>query len=131
MRYNVFRTELRGPGLLGPNATLEYRALRVNQPLILQREPTNEKDANAVIAITVLAQPVAYVAKECAAIISPLMSQGKIFTCTVRAVGRAFRYPQVEITHLLRQDAYARQLHVAGAHESMVRAVLAGRYCQP
>lgn len=131
MLYNVFRTELRGPGLLGPNATLEYRALRVDQPLILQREPTNEHDANAVIAITVLAQPVAYVAKEHAAIISPRMAQGQIFTCTVTDVGRVFRYPQVSIAHLLRQDDYARQLHVAGAHESMVRAVLAGRYCRP
>ena len=133
---SLIHAELRGPGLLGNEARHQYRGLRLGQPLIPQREPTNEKDPNAVIALSSMCQPVAYVSKEHAAIISPLMRQGRLYLITVMGTGSAFKHPQIWIQKAYSQIADitldpALVLSSWGFHESVIRAYLSGKYNLP
>jgi len=95
MTIERIESEIKGPGLIGPMARIEYRALEPGQLLILTREPGNAADSNAVIAKTLLLQPCGYVARGQAKIIAPEMDAGKVWLCKVTKASSAFVCPQV------------------------------------
>lgn len=105
------KSEIRGPGLCGPMARAEYRALRRDDRLTLEREPTNRADENAVIAMTSLRQPCGYVAKEHAAIIAPEMDRGVTWRAVVTSQAHAMRCPQI-VLH--RDDVQAERVAERG-----------------
>lgn len=126
---NRISSEIRGAGLLGPMATLEYRALVANQPLILTQEPLNRVDSNAVIVKTVIGQPCGYLAKEDAAVISPAMANGVIWLAKVVQPARARHWA----TCLLWQErgserGYRQAARAAGAGEQYLDALFHGRF---
>lgn len=92
------RGEVRGPGLISPVATLEYRSLVPGQRLMLVRERDNPVDPNAIILATEpLGQPVGYLAKEVAARIAADVDRGVPWRCAVTEAPNAFRKPQVKL----------------------------------
>lgn len=95
MPNNRINSEVRGPGLFGPMARVEYRALESGQQLFLERERDNRADENAVIVLTTLRQPCGYVAKEHAKIIAPEMDSGIAWRAKVLSRGHAMRCPQI------------------------------------
>lgn len=122
-------SEIRGAGLLGPVATLEYRALSPNQPLILTREPTNQKDPNAIIIKTVIGQPCGYLAKEDAAVVSPQMDAGILWLAKVTAGPFARRWAQCLLWRERgREDKYRQYAIAYGASELMVAAILQKKF---
>jgi hypothetical protein len=55
-----------------------YCHLSDNQPLLLEREPTNPKDSNAVLVSDIMGAPCGYIAREHAAEISAKLASGEI-----------------------------------------------------
>lgn len=97
-------SEVRGPGLLGPHAVVEYRALEPDQVLLLIRERDNERDANAIIATTELGVPVGYIARQDAAWLAAEIDQGVPWRCRVIQKGFYGRWPQVELKKETRHE---------------------------
>lgn len=114
MPNNRINSEVRGPGLFGPMARVEYRALESGQHLILERERDNRADENAVIVMTALRQPCGYVAKEHAKIIAPEMDSGIAWRAKVLSRGHAMRCPQI----LLMKD-YRTEVNVVNHSRSV------------
>jgi hypothetical protein len=123
------KSEIRGAGLLGPIAVLEYRALVPNQPLILTREPTNRVDGNAVIVKTVLGQPCGYLAKEDAAVVSPAMARGVIWLAKVVHPPFARHWAACLLWQERGSERGYRQTALqAGAGAAYLDALFAGRF---
>jgi hypothetical protein len=76
-------SEIRGPLLISREARRTYRSLSSSQPLLMKREPNNPVDRNAIILMTLFAQPVGYMAREHAAIVAPMMDKGAVLLCRV------------------------------------------------
>jgi HIRAN domain len=76
------KSEIRGAAFI-PRALKPYKALTVNQPLLLTREPENRADKNAIVASTLFNEPVGYVAREDAAIVSPQIADGIMWLAKV------------------------------------------------
>lgn len=130
MRSRI-ETEIRGAGLLGQNASMEYRALVANQPLILTREPWNPWDANAIIAKTMLLQPCGYIAKEHAAVISPEMERGILWLCRVIEGGGPGRFARALLwKEDGRAEKYRRLAMASGANERVVDCVLQKKFME-
>lgn len=126
---NRINSEIRGAGLLGPIATLEYRALVPNQPLILTREPTNQKDPNAVIVKTVIGQPCGYLAREDAAVVSPSMARGVIWLAKVTASPVARQWAQCLLWQERRTETgYKTAALCHGASQCYLDALFSGRF---
>lgn len=129
-------SELRGPGLISLVAKQEYKALTVGQPLVLTREPMNHVDPNAVIAKTAMLQPVAYVAKEHAAMIAPHMDRGRTWIAVVTAKANAFLKPQVSLQDISdlpprRRARIVEDFKRAGASQEVAELIEAGDYMMP
>lgn len=125
------KSEIRGAGLLGPHATKEYRALQPGQPLILTREPSNQKDPNAIIARTVYLQPVGYVARQQAEVIAPKMDAGKLWVAYVTAPGAYAKWADCELKCIDASGAeehFATAARIFGASEDMITSVICQRF---
>ena len=70
------RSEMRGPLLISLQACELYIKATPGQPLILRRQPQNPVDKNALICCDMAGQPMGYVAKEDAAMVSPEIDRG-------------------------------------------------------
>lgn len=126
---NRIESEIRGPGLLGPHAPLEYRALVAGQPLILVRDPANGHDANAIIVKTLYSVPCGYLAKEHAAIVAPDMDAGTVWLAKVTQPKNAFKRPQIVVWKEAGAEKKFKRLAKAhGASDRTVYAILAGRF---
>lgn len=77
------RSELRGPTLFGKVGCITFMGLVENQPMILEREPSNPVDPCAIIVRTLLGQPAGYVARETAAYVAQGMDLGTEWLCKV------------------------------------------------
>lgn len=129
MSRSKISSVIKGPGLLGEPARHEYRSLFHWQPLVLQREPSNRVDPNAVIAMTARLRPCGYVSKAAAALIAPDLDAGILWLCRVTHPATAFSNPKII---LWRPKGLAKDFEAAlresGASESVARAVLRGEY---
>ena len=75
---------LRGTSFRGIEAQAIAKQLIEGQELVLQREPSNAFDENAIAVVDPETQVmIGYVAKEVAADIAPEMDDGTEFTCRV------------------------------------------------
>jgi hypothetical protein len=125
-------SEVRGPGLISMAARLEYRALAPGQPLILQREPQNQVDKNAIVALTVMLQPCGYVARQEAAIVAPSLDLGVLWLCKVTAKGYAFQSPKIVLWRERGAMKKFKELAMAyGADERTADAVLQKKFVAP
>lgn len=79
-----FEAILRGANFRPIEAQALVMQLDEDAPLILQREPDNQFDPNAIQVIEPESEMhLGYVAKEVAAELAPLMDEGEDFLCTV------------------------------------------------
>ena len=76
MKSIVFNTKIRGAGLFGALGRSELLTLANGAALILQREPDNPVDTNAIIVMSFYGVECGYVARQCAAKIAPLIDAG-------------------------------------------------------
>lgn len=75
---------LRGTSFRGIEAQAIAKSLAEGTVLVLQREPSNQYDANAIAVIEPESQiHIGYVAKEVAVELAPEMDDGAAFTCKV------------------------------------------------
>lgn len=122
-------TEIRGAGLHGSNGTAEYRALRSGTPIILQREPTNRADTNAIIAMTATLQPCGYIARQTARQIATELDRGVLWLAQVVQPPRAFHYPQARLWRKVGWERRYREiLRENGAGRALIKAVFEGKY---
>lgn len=126
---NKINSEIRGAGLISPVATLEYRALVPDMPLVLTREPTNQKDPNAVIVKNVTGQACGYIAREDAAVIAPEMDAGILWLAKVTAGPAARRWAQCVLWKERSRESAYRQLAAAyGASELQIQAIMQKKF---
>lgn len=78
MKRQVWFAEIRGPNCFGDVAIKYWAGLTIGQPVLLEREPLNKVDSNAIIARDLFNHPLGYIAREVSAVISPLMDKGKV-----------------------------------------------------
>jgi len=122
-------SQIKGPGLFSQMARLEYRALLPGQPIILQRQPGNIADKNAVVALTAFLQPCGYIAKEQAAIIAPDMDRGILWLCKVIHQATAMHCPRVILWTASGQTIHFTDAMLrCGASQAVADAVLRGAY---
>jgi hypothetical protein len=122
-------SQIKGPGLFGQGSRLEYRLLVRGQPIVLQREPSNEHDPNAVVAMTVMLQRCGYIARQQAAIIAPDLDAGVLWLCKVTRAANAMHCPEVLLwrSRGLPQN-FKQMLLSAGASEAVAEGIIQGRY---
>lgn len=76
-------SECRGAGLFGNLGIIAAMELVAGQPLIMERQDGNPKDRNAIALYTMYHEPVGYVAREHARLLSPQLDAGHLWLCKV------------------------------------------------
>lgn len=77
----VYEAQVRGAIFHGEAAMISHGLTLLGEGLLLEREPLNPADSNAILVKRDNGQSVGYIAAEIAARMSPWMDQGWLFNC--------------------------------------------------
>lgn len=78
---------LRGLSFRPPEAKAYANTLTEGDPLLIEREPSNQFDPNAIKVLSPEGSiHIGYVAKEIAVELAPMMDEGRFFSCSVESV---------------------------------------------
>lgn len=101
MPVRSWQARIHGPQFFDRAGIIRWVELRVNQPLILEREPNNCNDPNAIIVRDLYGEPTGYIERKVAAQIAPVMDSGsllmaKLIKTVVLVSGQHWhRYPPI------------------------------------
>ena len=96
---SIYTVYLRGSNFRPVEAQAVVLAFSEDDPLLLEREPSNQFDPNAIRVIEPnTTHHVGYVAKEFASEIAPLMDAGATATCKVAVPNGKGTILEIEVT---------------------------------
>lgn len=77
-RNRGYTARIRGSSLFAPECSKIYWSVVTGQPLVLEREPGNPVDPNAIVVADLMGRGFCYVERLVAAELAPLMDAGRL-----------------------------------------------------